>query len=102
ERGIVTDVVGAPPFGDIGIEIDLLAHAPHFPARTHARQCGTIYRKTIKYLSVQCPMETNLPCHTPEKIAARLLPCGDTALTVELGDRVDRRVGAVVLALAER
>jgi KipI family sensor histidine kinase inhibitor len=34
--------------------------------------------------------------------AARLLPCGDTALAVELGDRVDRRVSALVLALAER
>jgi KipI family sensor histidine kinase inhibitor len=35
-------------------------------------------------------------------IAARLLPCGDTALAVELGDRVDRRVSALVLALADR
>src|SRR5262245_54431083 len=32
----------------------------------------------------------------------RFLPCGDTALTVELGDRVDRRVSALVLALAAR
>ncbi len=39
---------------------------------------------------------------TPDAIAARLLPCGDTALTVELGDRVDRHVSALVLALAER
>jgi inhibitor of KinA len=37
-----------------------------------------------------------------DKVTARLLPCGDTALTVELGDRVDRRVSALVLALAER
>jgi inhibitor of KinA len=33
---------------------------------------------------------------------ARFLPCGDTALAIELGDRVDRRVSALVLALAER
>jgi KipI family sensor histidine kinase inhibitor len=39
---------------------------------------------------------------TSEKIAARLLPCGDTALAVELGDSVDRHVNALVLALAER
>jgi inhibitor of KinA len=32
----------------------------------------------------------------------RFLPCGDTALAVELGDRVDRRVSALVLALASR
>jgi KipI family sensor histidine kinase inhibitor len=37
-----------------------------------------------------------------DTIAVRLLPCGDTALTVEFGDRVDRRVSALVLALAER
>jgi KipI family sensor histidine kinase inhibitor len=34
--------------------------------------------------------------------SVRLLPCGDTALAVELGDRVDRRVSALVLALAAR
>jgi KipI family sensor histidine kinase inhibitor len=34
--------------------------------------------------------------------SVRLLPCGDTALTVELGDRVDRRISALVLALAAR
>jgi KipI family sensor histidine kinase inhibitor len=32
----------------------------------------------------------------------RFLPCGDTALAVELGDRLDRRVSALVLALAAR
>jgi len=32
----------------------------------------------------------------------RFLPCGDTALAIELGDRVDRRVSAQVLALAAR
>jgi KipI family sensor histidine kinase inhibitor len=32
----------------------------------------------------------------------RFLPCGDTALAVELGDQVDRRVNALVLALADR
>ena len=32
----------------------------------------------------------------------RFLPCGDTALTVELGDKVDRRVSDLVLALAGR
>jgi KipI family sensor histidine kinase inhibitor len=37
-----------------------------------------------------------------DDITARLLPCGDTALAVELGDRVDRHVSALVLALAER
>jgi KipI family sensor histidine kinase inhibitor len=47
-------------------------------------------------------MEASPRCHPPDKFAARLLPCGDTALTVELGDRVDRRVSALVLALAER
>jgi inhibitor of KinA len=39
---------------------------------------------------------------TPDEITARLLPCGDTALSIELGDRVDRHVSALVLALAER
>jgi len=34
--------------------------------------------------------------------SVRFLPCGDTALAVELGDRVDRRVSALVLALAAR
>jgi KipI family sensor histidine kinase inhibitor len=34
--------------------------------------------------------------------AIRFLTCGDTALAVELGDAVDRRVSALVLALAER
>jgi KipI family sensor histidine kinase inhibitor len=33
---------------------------------------------------------------------SRFLPCGDTALTVELGDRVDPGVNALVLALADR
>ena len=32
----------------------------------------------------------------------RFLPCGDTALAIEFGDGVDRRVSALVLALAER
>ena len=32
----------------------------------------------------------------------RLLPCGDTALAVEFGDGIDRRVSALVLGLAER
>jgi KipI family sensor histidine kinase inhibitor len=32
----------------------------------------------------------------------RFLPCGDTALTIELGDKVDRRVSDLVLALAGR
>jgi len=35
-------------------------------------------------------------------LSARFLPCGDTALAVELGDRVDRRISALVLALAAR
>jgi KipI family sensor histidine kinase inhibitor len=34
--------------------------------------------------------------------AIRFLTCGDTALAVELGNAVDRRVSALVLALAER
>ncbi len=34
--------------------------------------------------------------------AARFLPSGDTALVVEFGDRIDRRVSALVLTLAER
>jgi inhibitor of KinA len=34
--------------------------------------------------------------------SVRFLSCGDTALAVELGDRVDRRVSALVLALAAR
>jgi inhibitor of KinA len=42
------------------------------------------------------------PGTATDRIAARLLPCGDTALTVELGDGVDRRVNALVLALAGR
>jgi KipI family sensor histidine kinase inhibitor len=33
---------------------------------------------------------------------SRFLPCGDTALAVELGDRVDLGVSALVLALARR
>src|SRR5262249_11027727 len=32
--------------------------------------------------------------------AIRFLACGDTALSVEFGDRIDRRVSARVLALA--
>lgn len=32
----------------------------------------------------------------------RFLPCGDTALAVEFGDRADRRLSALVLALADR
>jgi inhibitor of KinA len=32
----------------------------------------------------------------------RLLPAGDTALVVEFGDRIDRRLSAQVLALADR
>jgi inhibitor of KinA len=32
----------------------------------------------------------------------RILACGDTALTVEFGDTIDRRVSALVLALARR
>jgi KipI family sensor histidine kinase inhibitor len=47
-------------------------------------------------MEATCPQDDG-----PDKIAARLLPCGDTALAVELGDRVDRRVSALVLALAE-
>jgi inhibitor of KinA len=34
--------------------------------------------------------------------STRFLPSGDTALVVELGDRVDRRVSALVLTLAAR
>lgn len=33
--------------------------------------------------------------------AVRFLPCGDTALSVEFGDRIDRRMNARVLALAD-
>lgn len=33
---------------------------------------------------------------------ARFLPCGDTALCVEFGDRIDRRVSALVMALAQK
>jgi inhibitor of KinA len=36
------------------------------------------------------------------KAAARFLPSGDTALLVEFGDRVDRQLSALVLALDER
>jgi KipI family sensor histidine kinase inhibitor len=32
----------------------------------------------------------------------RFLPCGDTALAVEFGDRADRRLSALVLAFADR
>jgi len=42
------------------------------------------------------------PGLTPTLPAARFLPCGDTALTVELGDGVDLAVNALVLALAAR
>ena len=34
--------------------------------------------------------------------SVRFLSCGDTALAIELGDRVDRRVSQLVLALAAR
>ena len=34
--------------------------------------------------------------------APKFLPCGDTALCVEFGDQVDRKVSARVLALADR
>lgn len=34
--------------------------------------------------------------------AARFLPSGDTALVVEFGDRVDRHISGLVIALAER
>lgn len=34
--------------------------------------------------------------------ATRFLPCGDTALCVEFGDSIDRRVSALVMALAHR
>lgn len=34
--------------------------------------------------------------------ATKFLPCGDTALAVEFGDQVDRRVSALVLVFAER
>jgi inhibitor of KinA len=59
------------------------------------------------YLSAQSAMDSARPPDspqgsTPDKIAARLLSCGDTALAVELGDRVDRHINALVLALAER
>ena len=40
--------------------------------------------------------------HLHSEPTIRFLPCGDTALAVELGDAVDRRVSALVLALAER
>jgi KipI family sensor histidine kinase inhibitor len=36
------------------------------------------------------------------EVKVRFLPCGDTALAVELGDLVDRKVSAMVLALAAR
>ena len=32
----------------------------------------------------------------------RILPCGDTALAVEFGDRIDRRVSSAVVALGQR
>ena len=39
---------------------------------------------------------------TPVMPDYRLLPAGDTALVVEFGDRIDRRISARVLALARR
>src|SRR5262245_61388653 len=42
------------------------------------------------------------PGHIADKVMTRFLPCGDTALAVEFGDRVDRGVSALVLALAEQ
>jgi KipI family sensor histidine kinase inhibitor len=48
------------------------------------------------------PTPDSTPSGTQDGIAARLLPCGDTALAVELGDAVNRHVNALVLALAER
>jgi inhibitor of KinA len=44
-------------------------------------------------------------CHGPVDAAClmtRFLPCGDTALAVEFGDRADRRLSALVLAFADR
>lgn len=35
-------------------------------------------------------------------IVPKFLPSGDTALVVEFGDRIDRRISALVLALAQR
>jgi inhibitor of KinA len=40
--------------------------------------------------------------NTRMTVAARFLPSGDTALVVEFGEHVDRRVSGLVLALAER
>ena len=42
------------------------------------------------------------PAEKPRKAAARFLNAGDTALVVEFGDRVDRRLSGLVLALDER
>ena len=39
---------------------------------------------------------------TSPKVPVRFLAAGDTALVVELGDKVDRKVSAQVLALSER
>jgi KipI family sensor histidine kinase inhibitor len=55
----------------------------------------TLQRSTKKAPTVSDPEGLTPP-------ATRFLPCGDTALTVELGDRVDLGVNALVLALAER
>src|SRR5258708_1708518 len=38
----------------------------------------------------------------PDSLGYRLLPAGDTALVVEFGDCIDRRINATVLALARR
>src|SRR5262245_63288144 len=48
------------------------------------------------------PMVSSSGASTRARPMIRFLPCGDTALTVELGDKVDRRVSDLVLALAGR
>jgi inhibitor of KinA len=47
-------------------------------------------------------INNQLKCVVPFMLEYRLRPAGDTALVVEFGDSIDRRVSAKVLALARR
>src|SRR5882757_4533133 len=47
-------------------------------------------------------VETIANCDRAGALDYRLLPAGDTALVVEFGDCIDRRISAKVLALAQR
>ncbi len=103
---IIADVVGAPAFGNVGVEVDPFRHGMSFP-QSAAFPCAWYVSTNgiIFNLSVQLDLDIYLALKgvvmSPNKPQPpRFLASGDTALVVEFGDTIDRTVNRQVIALS--